>query len=1020
MSSSRLVQAKLAAPDLDDRLVPRPRLDADIAHLLGRHPALVVSAVAGAGKTVAVAQALRALGRPAAWVRLDDSDGSAGRLVVYLEAAIGRHHPTVAGRASAALRDGAPTTDSAALLVEDLAGSDLVVVCDNVERVGSSAAAMAVLSAVARYLPAGTNLVLISRRPVALTSMATHELGRTGVLDAEELRFRPGEARTALARRGLGDVDVDAAMGATGGWVTGVLFSTGVRPSEDGRALTSYLYEHVWDDLAADQQDLLLRTAVLEDVTAGDAAALGATEPARTMERLRTRHLPLTWAADGRRASLHPQFREFVLGLVAGQDVLWQGEVRRRHVALLLSRGRSEDVVEALLDAGAVDEAWPHAADALPLVVERMDLTQAARWLDALDAVHRPPTPAVSTAALRVAFGLEEYRRGAALWDVHGAPWVDELVRTGSREPVVLLVWCLWHLGRLSESRRVAATLPEGEWHRRVARTVLALSLDDPPPFPELGAPRGGPLEGLLLRVAFSRGRLDLLQERRDRSGSWREVQGAPWRIAALRAAGRGDEALAEWELRQGTPQPLWLDALDGVELLLDAGRVEEARAALARGHERARASGSAIYRVLVLIYETRAHLRTTGDLDPARRTLARAKAEGADDHAFTRDLAGLCHGVILLREGRTEAAEATLGRCVRNMRRGDRLLELPAAACFLAEAQARGAGRQADADATAALALQVAEDHGSTALLLAALAEVPEVAVRAAAAGTPESPRWQALATRAGAGADEAGPAEGPRVLLEEFGVPELLVDGRPVALRRRKELELLAYLLDRPGRSARREDLLDALFPGREDRGAASYLRQCLHRLRAVLPGGVDLDRDGELLRIVPPDAVAGTSGQVLAALRRAGTRGREERRALLAGALRAADRGAFLDGTTGSWADERRREVADRVAAGRLELATLAADDGDLGEAERQVGRVLADDPYREQAWRVRLVVDGAGGHHDRLVEDYRSYVAVMRELDMGPSAEMHRLVETIRGVTGPAGPNGAPAAPARPSR
>ncbi|WP_433025794.1 hypothetical protein [Actinomycetospora sp. CA-053990] len=538
--SSRLVQAKLAAPDLDERLVPRPRLDADIAHLLGRHPALVVSAVAGAGKTVAVAQALRALGRPAAWVRLDDSDGSAGRLVVYLEAAIGRHHPAVAGRASAALRDGAPTTDSAALLVEDLAGTDLVLVCDNVERVGTSAAAMAVLSAVARYLPAGTNLVLISRHPVALTSMATHELGRTGVLDAEELRFRPEEARTALARRGLGGVDVDAAMGAAGGWVTGVLFSTGVRPGEDGRALTSYLYDHVWDDLPADQQDLLLRTAVLEDVTTGDAAALGAAEPARTMERLRTRHLPLTWAADGRRAGLHPQFREFVLGLVAGQDVLWQGEVRRRHVALLISRGRSEDVVEALLDAGAVDEAWPHAADALPLVVERMDLAQAARWLDALDAVHRPATPAVSTAALRVAFGLEEYRRGAALWDVHGASWVEDLVRTGSREPVVLLVWCLWHLGRLTESRRVAATLPEGDWHRRVAQTVLALSLDDPPPFPELGAPRGGPLEGLLLRVAYSRGRLDLVRDPRDRSGSWREVQGAPWRIAALRAAGRG------------------------------------------------------------------------------------------------------------------------------------------------------------------------------------------------------------------------------------------------------------------------------------------------------------------------------------------------------------------------------------------------------------------------------------------------------------------------------------------------
>ncbi|WP_433782121.1 winged helix-turn-helix domain-containing protein [Actinomycetospora sp. CA-101289] len=1016
---ARLVQAKLAAPDLDDRLVPRPRLDADIAHLLDRHPVLVVAAVAGAGKTVAVAQALRARGRPVAWVRLDTSDRAAGRLVVYLEAAIARHHPAVAGRASAALRDGAPTTDAAALLVEDLAGSGLVVVCDNVERVGTSRPAMAVLSAVARYLPAGTNLVLVSRHPVALTSMATHELGRTGVLDAELLRFRAGEARTALARRGLEGVDVDAAMGSTGGWVTGVLFATG-GPAGDGRALAAYLYEHVWGDLGADEQDLLLRTAVLEDLTAGDAAALGAAEPARTLERLRARHLPLTWTVDGRGAALHTQFREFVLGLAAGRDAAWRGEVRHRHVALLASRGRTEDVVEALLDAGEVDEAWGHAVEALPLVVERMDLAQAARWLDALGAVHRPPVLAVSTAALRVAFGLEEYRRGAALWDAHGERWVAELVDADAPEPVVLLVWCLWHLGRLTEARRVAAALPDGGWHRRVAATVLALSVDDPPPFPELGAPRGGPLEGLLLRVAYSRGRLDLLRDPQDPSGSWREVQGAPWRIAALRAAGRADEALAEWELRRGTPQPLWLDALDGVELLLDAGRADEARGALARGHERARASGSAIYRVLLLVYEARAHLRTGDDLEPARRTLARAQAEGADDHAFTRDLAGLCHGVVLLREGRAEAAEATLARCMEGMRRGDRWLELPAAACLLAEAQARRVDREADADASAALALRVAEERGTTALLLAALAEVPGVARRAAAAGTPEASRWAALARRVGAATDATDDPAGPRVVLEEFGVPELLVDGRPVALRRRRELELLAHLLDRPGRSARREELLDALFPGRDDRGAASYLRQCVHRLRAVLPDGVDLDRDGERLRIVPPDAVAGTCGQALATLRRARARGGEERRALLADALRAADRGPFLDGTSGPWVDERRREVADRIAAGRLELATLAADDGDLGEAERQVGRVLADDPYREQAWRVRLVVDGAAGDHDRLVEHYRAYVAVMRELDMGPSAEMHRLVETIRGVTRPAAPPRAPTGPARSAR
>jgi DNA-binding SARP family transcriptional activator len=995
---SRLVRAKLTMPEHDGRLVARPRLDAEIAHLLARHPVVVVAAVAGAGKTVALAQALRSVARPVAWVRLDTSDRAAGRLVVYLEAAAQARYPAVAGRASAAMRDGAPPDEAAALLAEGLAGSELVLVCDDVDRVRPSAQAVAVLSAVARHLPAGANLVLVSRHAVALTSTATQDLGRTGVLDADSLRFRTGEARAALARRGLAEVDVEDAVRATGGWVTGLLFSTAAGP-EDGTALSSYLDEQVWDDLAPDQQDLLLRTAVLEEVTTGAAAELGAAEPARTMAGLRARHLPLSWAGSGRGFTLHPHFREFVLGMVAARDAVWQGEVRRRHVALLSSRGRTEDAVEALLEAGDADEAWRYAVDVLPLVVERMDLAQAARWLDALDVVHRPLSPPVTTVALRVAFGLEQYRRGAALWDVHGLRWVDELVRAGALEPVVLLVWCLWHLGRLTEARRATTTLPEGGWHRRAAETVLALSVDDPPGFPVLSEPRAGPLDGLLLRVAWSRGRLDLVRDPRGPGGPWREVQSAPWRIAALRAAGRLDEALAEWELRRGTTQPLWLDALDGVELLLDGGRVDEAWTALARGHERARASGSTVYRSLVLIYEARAHLRVGDDLGEARRSLARAAAEGADDHAFTRDLASLCHGILLLREDRAASAEATLARCVANMLRGDRLLELPAAAYYLSEAQARRGGADAarDAAASAALAMRVATEHGTEGLLQGAVRDVPGVAERAVESAGADLERWQSLLDRAEV---TTAPSSAVRVLLEEFGPPRLHVDGDLVVLRRRKELELLAYLLSRPHRAARREEILDALFSGRDDRGAASYLRQCLHRLRAVLPPGVDLTRDGERLRLAPAGTTAGTSGQVLAALRRANAHRGAERRTLLLTALEAADRGGFLDGVSGPWVDERRREVVDLIAAHRLDLATLSVDARDLAVAERQIDRVLAEDPYREQAWRVRLVVDGTAGEQDRLLEHYRAYLAVMRELDMGPSAEMHRLVETFR--------------------
>jgi ATP/maltotriose-dependent transcriptional regulator MalT len=53
---------------------------------------------AGAGKTTAVAAAVRTLTRPAAWLTLDWTDAAPGRLVRYLEAALAAQLPGVRPR----------------------------------------------------------------------------------------------------------------------------------------------------------------------------------------------------------------------------------------------------------------------------------------------------------------------------------------------------------------------------------------------------------------------------------------------------------------------------------------------------------------------------------------------------------------------------------------------------------------------------------------------------------------------------------------------------------------------------------------------------------------------------------------------------------------------------------------------------------------------------------------------------------------------------------------------------------
>ena len=56
-----VIQSKLAAPPLSERLVPRPRVSGLLAGIVEAHPLVWVCATAGSGKTTAVVEATAAL-----------------------------------------------------------------------------------------------------------------------------------------------------------------------------------------------------------------------------------------------------------------------------------------------------------------------------------------------------------------------------------------------------------------------------------------------------------------------------------------------------------------------------------------------------------------------------------------------------------------------------------------------------------------------------------------------------------------------------------------------------------------------------------------------------------------------------------------------------------------------------------------------------------------------------------------------------------------------------------------------
>ena len=794
-----LIRRKLLVPVLGEAVVDRPRVS-DLLRERFAASVVMVCAAAGAGKSTAVASALNGQGRPVAWVSLDGAESAAGRLLLYLEAAVAPHAPEADGAATDALAAGLPISEAAGLLAESLYGSEVVLVCDNVERVTSSAPALATLSALTRFMPPGVTLILVSRVALPLDTGSTDDLDRIREVTDRDLAFTAAEANAALRRAGRTDVDPEEAVRRSEGWVTGVLFAAGA-PSQPPDRLHRYLTGQVLGALPDDEQRFLVRTSLLNEVSVEDATALGVEDAGRMIVALRGRHLPVTWPREHTFA-LSPQFRDYLAAQLALEDPSEVDALRRRNAALLIRKGELEEAVDVMIELGDRDRAWDLASELMPRLVARMDLSLAGRWLDAFPGAGAAASPQMASDILRVAFGLEQPVRGVALLESNGWPWVDELAGARddrSDEALCLLAWCLWHTNAVADAERVTATVRPGR-ARDIAETVLGLSRHDAPSeFPELATTPSGPLEGLLMRVAYARGRLHSLGAPGEH-GPWRSVLAAPWVIAGLRATGRIEQAVGMYELHRDKSQHLWLHGIDAAELMADLGRDEDAWDAVRTGWDRQAATGSRVYAALLHLVEAQLHLRLQRDTEAALHAVDAADARGAQLHSFTREFALLWRGLAHLFQGDDSSARDLLLEAVSSMTTTDHRLQLVSAAAYLSEAQWR-IGEEEAADAAAALALRSAEEMGSLHLLLNALEDVPAVAVRGADTEPSRTSRWHELTTLLSRRGRLQVASRHPRLVLEEFGVPALLLDGADVTPRLRKSTELLARILAATG---------------------------------------------------------------------------------------------------------------------------------------------------------------------------------------------------------------------------
>ncbi|HEY2657006.1 MAG TPA: AAA family ATPase [Solirubrobacteraceae bacterium] len=998
-----LVAGKLRLPATPTRLVQRPRIEGLIAGMVERHPVVLVSATAGAGKTTAVAQAVRFVGRPVAWVTAGDGDVAAGRLLEYLAAAISAHAPAADRVARAALAAGISHDEAAALLAESVGAQRLVLVVDEAERVAPSPDAMAVLDALVRFAPAEMRVVLITRSELPLDVPSLRLAGRAGMVDERDLALTADEVGDALRVLGAADVDPKQALAQTGGWVTGVMFEAwraGADHSDhDGITdpLHGYLAHNVLGQLSAEERELLLVTSMLGSVTAERARLLGVAGAEARLARLRERHLPATWLGPPLTMRCHPRFREYLLDeftRTGGERVrdAWRG------VGLSAEReGNLEEAVEAFIKAGALAQAAAVAESCIVSIVERLDFDVARRWLAALAEVRPPVAVPFITAELLIATWTDTCADGMAIGDrLLELGKRDEVARSSSLAAALMAVSYAGR-ARHSDARAVlAAARPSPEIE--AAHYLLSIQGDEPQAAePEVPALTGGPLDVVILRSTYHRGLIARVAEE-PHPVSERAIE--PWRVLAIQAMGQTERALEHYERAPQRPA-MWMA---GAELMIDLGRAEDARAVVRSAQASLHPIRDGRLTLRASILEAKVALRCARDTETARRALERVLEDRLGTGlASVREHAETWLGLALLLDRDDAEAARLLRGTVASMTRCGRRLVLPAAAVYLAEAEWR-AGDEATANAAADVALQAARFQGSDHILLGALADFPSVAGRRAGSDPATDSPWHRLAQLVRSCGD------GERILVRvrapvtvdvrEFGSTELVVDSCTMHPRLSKAHTLLALLATRAEREAPRKATICELFDSGNEQSMVSYLRLAVRSARETLPPGVELTLDRQVLRCTPRDCLSSESVRFETLVENARRVAGEQRLRTFLSALELQRTGPYLERETCPWALERRRDLEDLAEEALVQASETAYELAEYAEAERLVRDGLARNRFREPAWRLLMRIAAATRDHDAVIAAYRECESVVAEMGAKPSPATASLLAQLR--------------------
>ena len=437
--TTTLLQTKLYIPQLPSTIVARTRLVELLDEGIHQnHRLTLISAPAGFGKTTLVIEWAENRNRPIAWLTLDKGDNDPTRFWAYFIVALQTIYEGIGDAALTALQSHRPPPIEP--LISDII-NEIAAVPDPSPKNSVLGFSLVLddfhvitnhqinktLTFLLDNLPPQMHLVLSCRADPNLPLARLRSRGQLTEMRAVDLRFTPDETAAFLndvMGLGLSAAEITALDKRVEGWIAGLQMAalsmrgrkdvSGFIKSFSGshRFVLDYLVEEVLDQQSSDIQEFLLRTSILERMTAPLCNAVTDRDDSQgILAQLEQANLFLIHLDDQRRwYRYHHLFTDLLRSRV---------EQAQPDLVLALHCRASEwyesaEFVEEAVTHAITGKAYERAAtlveqNAMQMIIDGKH-PAVSRWLEALpdELVRTRPWLCVYHAWMRYWIGLRE------------------------------------------------------------------------------------------------------------------------------------------------------------------------------------------------------------------------------------------------------------------------------------------------------------------------------------------------------------------------------------------------------------------------------------------------------------------------------------------------------------------------------------------------------------------------------------------------------------------------------------